>query len=66
MFKSLYRCLPELSLFIINLLYNGARWMNDLGVIKVPSWFLSVDVSSISLILLMVVLIVKNLGEKNV
>ena len=66
MFKELVKYLPELIILLISLLYNIARMMSDLGYIKVPSWMLSIDVPNIALLLILIILILKMLGEKGV
>ena len=66
MFKELVKYLPELIILLISLLYNIARMMSDLGYIKVPSWMLSIDVPNIAMLLILIILILKMLGEKDV
>ena len=58
--KGRFNCLPELSLLIVSLAYNIIRIMNDLGSIKVPSWFLDMDIPSGSLLLLILLIILKS------
>jgi len=53
-------CLPELSLLIVSLAYNIIRIMNDLGSIKVPSWFLDMDIPNGCLLLLILLIVLKS------
>ena len=66
MFKELVKYLPELIILLMSPLYNIARMMSDLGYINVPSWMLSIDVPNVSLLLILIILILKMLGEKDV
>ena len=52
--------LPELSLLIVSIAYNIIRIMNDLGSIKVPSWFLDMDIPSEFLLLFILLIILKS------
>ncbi|MEK4983873.1 hypothetical protein NSQ85_01355 [Streptococcus sp. FSL L8-0526] len=58
--KGRFNCLPELSLLIVILAYNIIRIMNDLGSIKVPSWFLDMDIPNGCLLLLILLIVLKS------
>lgn len=61
MWYSLCKYLPELIIFVLDLLYVLARWMTDLGYLSVPEWVLDIDVPNISLTLLSFIIIFKYL-----
>ncbi|CAD0120865.1 conserved protein of unknown function [Streptococcus thermophilus] len=52
--------MPELSLLIVSLAYNIIRIMNDLGSIKVPSWFLDMYIPNGCLLLLILLIVLKS------
>ena len=58
--KGRFNYLPELSLLIVSLAYNIIRIMNDLGSIKVPSWFLDMDIPNGCLLLLILLIVLKS------
>ena len=58
--KGRFNCLPELSLLIVRLAYNIIRIMKDLGSIKVPSWFLDMDIPNGCLLLLILLIVLKS------
>lgn len=66
MWYSLRKCLPELIIFVLDLLYVLARWMTDLGYLSVPEWVFDFDIPNISLTLLLFIIIFKYLGGNDV
>lgn len=57
--KGRFNYLPELSLLIVSLAYNTQDY-ECLGSIKVPSWFLDMDIPNGCLLLLILLIVLKS------
>ncbi|MBF0779210.1 hypothetical protein [Streptococcus cuniculi] len=51
--------LPEVSVFLVSLVSLISWILNDLGILNVPDWYLSLNIPTIALFIMMMILIYK-------
>ena len=65
MYKRVTKYFPELIMFLSSLFYVITQVFCDIRGLHYPIWVTSIDVSNVSLFMLVIVLIYRSKGEKN-